>query len=257
MKKLKKIICGFLVMVMSVTLLFAADSQTALAAGSVYVNSDVRCGVGMRYSSAIKVSLVDTNDTIKNIKVYQGKKKTNNLVVKLTEKNTGSYSPYAYLTIYAKKAGTYKIKFDVYKSSKRKRTSRTVRVHAQGYNSVISSVKLNGKNIIKSSSDTYSAYVSNKSAKVKFGLSNGYKIKKITVSYRDQNGREKTKNFKNGKKLNLGNYGYSYDNNNYWQKGMWAYTKFTITYKDKYAQDVNYNEGTVTYYIYKKATKWY
>lgn len=254
MKKLKRVVCGLFAIVMSVMMVLSVDCQKVSAAGKVYVNSDVRCGVGMKYYSGVRVTLAGENDRIKNVKVYQGKKKTTNLVVKVTSQRKGEY---AYLTMYAKKAGTYKVTFDVYKDSKTKRTSRTIKVHAQGYNTVIKSVQLNGKNIVEDANSAYSTYISNKSAKVKFGLADGYKIKKITVSSYDQNGEEKTKSFKNGKNVTFGKYGYTYDSDYYWEKGMWAYTKFTITYVDKYAQSVDNNESTVTYYIYTRATKWY
>ncbi len=238
---------------------FAAGGRDVQAASSVYVVSKARCGVGMRYSSTVTVNLVASTDTIKNIKVYsgtKGSKKTSNLVVKRTYQYKSSYRPYADLTFYAKKAGTYRIKFDVYKSSKSKRTSRTVTVFASGYGSSISKVTLDKTTATSSAANMSSYYTTKSSAKVKFTMAKGLKIKKITASYLDQNGKVKTKTFKNGSKITFGKYGSSSDTDYIWQRGMFAYTHFVISYTDSYAQDDS-AVYTAYYTIYTKASKWY
>lgn len=257
MKAIKKMLCILLAITLACGVGVMTDCQKAEAAYKVYAPNDVRCGVGKRYYKTARIDLVSGEDTIKNIKVYQGKKKSKNLVAKLTALSHSDYSPYAYITYYAKKPGTYKIKFDVYKSKKSKRTSRVITVHAQGYDSSIVAVSFNGKNIVKDYKDCYSCYTDRKSGKIKFTLAKGYSIKKIRMSYRDQNGDWKTIAFKNGKKATFGRYGYSSDTESYWSKDMWALTQFEITYKDRYAQNVDNSEHTVSYYVYTKASKWY
>lgn len=257
MKTIKKLLCILLAVTLACGSGFIMDCQKVDAAYKVYAPNDVRCGVGKRYCRTVTVDLVSASDTIKNIKIYQGRRQSRNLVVKLTSKGRTDYNPYATFTYYAKKPGTYKIKFDVYKSKRAKRASRVIAVHAQGYNSSITAVSFNGKNIIKDYQDCYNYYTDKKSGKIKFTLANGYRIKKIRMSYYDQNGDVKTVAFKNGKKVSFGRYGSSWDIETYWQKSMWATTQFDITYTDRYAQNVDNNEHTVSYYIYSRASKWY
>lgn len=259
MKISRKLLCFLLAIVLGCCTGIIGNCQKAEAAIKVWAPSNVRCGVGMRYAASARIDLVSPKDTIKNIKAYQGKKRTSNLIVKQTYRYHSEYtsSPYATLTFYAKKTGTYKIKFDVYKTAKSKRTSREITVHAKGYGGVISSVSLNGKYIIKDSKDCSSYYYHGSSAKVKFGLAKGYKIKKIRIVRYDQNGDPKRVAFKNGKKVTFGKYGSSLDTESTWQRAMWSLTQFEITYRDSFAQDVDNNEYTTYYYLYTKASKWY
>lgn len=221
------------------------------------------CGVGARYGNSFIVDLVEKNDSIKNIKVYQGNKKTKNLVVKRTYQYRGydssTTAPYARIEFYAKKAGSYKIKFDVYKNSKKKRASRTVNVYANGTGNVISSVTVDGWNV-SGYSGNYSPseyYTTKNSGKINFKLSKGYKIKNIKMFYYNKNGKEVSKTFKNGKKATFGKYASSYSSSYSSGSEMWATTRFEITYKNAYAKNKSEREGVVSYYVNKKASKWY
>jgi len=257
MKATKKLLCFFLTCILTCSAGFVLNCQETEAASTVWAPNDVRCGVGLRYSGSASISLVSKSDSIKNLKVYQGKKKTKNLFVRMTYKYKSDSSPYAQLSFYAKKAGNYKIKFDVYKSAKSKRCSRTINVHAKGYGTIISTVSINGKKVTNDYSNYSSYYAGAGSAKVKFSLADGCKIKKIRVSRYDQNGQAKKVSFKNGSKVTFGKYGSSSDNDYSWQKGMWSTTTFEITYKNKYAQNVDNSESVIYYTIYTKASKWY
>lgn len=258
MKIIKKLTAAFLTLALLLGCmpLAAVDIQAA----SIYVPNDRRCGVGPRYYSTADIYLASRTNVIKNIKVYSGKKRTNNLVIKQTYKYKYEYatSPYIRMTFYAKKTGTYKVSFDIYKNSKAKRkmASRTMRIHASTFGSVVSKVAVNGKDVIgQNPNNQYSYYTSLRSAKVKFSLAKGCRIRSIKVIRRDQNGNDRTYSFSNGKKVSFGTYGIFNDDEYSWNRGMWSYTTFRITYRDSYAQDATENR-TVDYTFYRRATKW-
>lgn len=263
MKKIKKILCILLAAVLCLGTGLAVNGQEAEAAGKVNAPKKAICGVGARYGNSFTVDLVEKSDTIKNIKAYQGNAKTKNLIVKKTYQFRGddfsTIEPYARIEFYAKKAGSYKIKFDVYKSSKKKRASRTVNVYANGTGGVISSVTIDGLNVSGYSGNYNPSeyYTTKNSGKINFKLSKGYKIKSIKMIYHGKNGKEVTKTFKNGKKATFGKYAYSYSSSYSSSSEMWATTRFEITYKNAYAQNKNGREGVVSYYVNKKASKWY
>lgn len=265
MKKAKKHLCILLAAVLCLGTGLAVNGQEAEAAGKVVAPKKAICGVGASHASSFTVDLAEKGDTIKNIKVYQGSKRTKNLYVRKTYLNKGyesetySEAPYARINFYAKKAGTYKIKFDVYKSNKKKRTSRTVSVYANGTGDVISSVTIDGRNVSGYSANYTPTdyYTTKNNGRIKFNLAKGYKIKNIKINYYSKNGNEITKTFKNGKKATFGKYAYSYSSSYSAQNSMWAVTRFDITYKNSYAKNKSEKEGVVSYYVNKRASKWY
>ena len=250
-KKSRSFIYGLLAMVLIVGTVFITSSFKVTAVSRVTVPSNTRCGVGMRNSSSITVRLVTKGDYIKNLK-----SNSKNLVVRQTYRYDAS-NPYVQLQFYAKKKGTYRIRFNVHHANNKKYTSRSIKVHAAGTGGVIASCAINGKNVMNNSYYSSTYYTTKKSGKVRFKLSAGYKISKIDVIKYDQNGNSVPKRFKNGKSIKYGVYGYSYYSNscNYSvsNKGFFADTQFRITYKDNY----NNTTGTTSFFITRPATRWY
>ena len=166
-KRFKSFICAMLALVMVFGSVAALQPQEVSAATSVQVPSNVRCGVGMQWAGSVRVNLVARGDKIAKLK-----SSSKNLVVKATY-GYNSTSPYVNLTFYAKKKGTYKIKFDVRTASNSKRTSRTVKVHAAGTNLMIDKVTINGKAVQAQGSALNEHYTTKKNGKVKFTLPKG------------------------------------------------------------------------------------
>lgn len=260
MKTGKRILCFLLAVVMTCSMGLAGNSMEAKAATKVSITKYIRCGVGMKYYTSTSVYMPGKNDDIKNIKVYEGKNTTKNLVVKQTSRTKNTYSGAAYgsqatLTMYATKKGTYKIKFDVYKSKTSKRSSHTITVRARGNSSnALETVTIDNKKIYdvnKNSynNDSYSYYTTAKSGKVKFTLDEGCKITNITVYTYKKNGTSQSKSFKNGKKITFGKYGYGYSSSTGWSKPIWGNTNFAITYTDKNNKGVS---NIMNFSIYTK-----
>ncbi len=242
MKIGKRILCFLLAVIMTCSIGLAGNSMEAEAATKVSITKYIRCGVGMRHNISTDVYMPGKDDNIKNIKVYKGKKTTKNLVVKQTSrsKNTGTYDNYgsvARLTMYAKKKGTYKIKFDVYKSKTTKRSSHTITVRARGNtDSALDSVTIDGKKVYdvnKNSAFTFFCYTTATSGKVKFTLDDGCKIKNITMRTYKRDSNPVNKKFKNGSKAAFGKYGQDSSNSTSWNKSMWGRTEFEIEYTDE------------------------
>lgn len=260
MKKMKKMMCLLLAAVMVFSVGFAVNGKEAKAAeaeNKMPVPKAVRCGVGAYNDNYVSIPLAKNTSTVKNIKVYKGKKKTKNLVVKKVYTSRSEVEPYAEYRLYAKKSGKYTIKYNVYTDGKKGKTQQ-IKVRAQGYGNSIESVTINKKNIRKYIADyspNYTYYTTKDKVKVKFKAAKGCKIKKIEMTYYDKNGKEVTKKIKNGKKVTLGKYAYSRSSSYSSAKDMWAYTTFKVTYKDSY--DKNNEDPTYEVKIAKKAKAWY
>lgn len=260
MKTGKRILCFLLAAVMTCSMGLAVNSTEAEAATTVSSPNYIRCGVGMKNYTAAYVSMPGKDDNIKNIKVYEGNKTTKNLVVKQTSRTKNTYSGATYgsnatLTLYAKKKGTYKIKFDVYKSKSAKRSSHTITVRARGNSSsALDSVTVDGKKVCDANKNNvnYSYYTTAKSGKVKFALDEGCKITRIEMAtYNKKNASAQTKkSFKNGRKATFGKYGYEYSSSSSWNKSMWAPTTFTIYYTDRNDKG---QSKSMSYTIYRRA----
>lgn len=261
MKTRKRILCFLLAAVMTCSMGLAVNSTEAEAARQVGVTKYIRCGVGEWNSTTISVDMPGKDDTIKNIKVYEGKKTTKNLVVQQTQwvsytNSINNYYAKGVLTLYAKKKGTYKIKFDVYKNKKSKRSSHTITVRANGNSaSVLNKVTVDGKKVYDADKATnndnsYAYYTSAESGKVKFTLDEGCKITKITVSTYKKNSNSATskKSFKNGKRITFGKDGYTTFYSNDWHKPMWGSTAFEIIYRDKNDKKLHSEQ----FYIYRR-----
>jgi hypothetical protein len=227
--------------------IIASTHPVAAQAAAATVQSKVRCGVGMKHHDSLTVNLTEDTDYIENLRTS-----SKYLTVKCTYQSGSAEEPYAEITFYATKKGTYTMKFDVYKANGKKRKSYSVKVYASGSGNALQTIAINGKKIAINS--TYSHYTAAKSAKIKFGLATGCKIKKITVYQYDQNGEHQTSIFKNGSNITFGKYGYSAEyTSKSWSRSLFAYTEFEITYYDSFDKQTH----TVDYTIYTKATRWY
>ena len=262
MKTGKRILCFLLAAVMSCGMGLTGNSMKAEAETKALVAKYIRCGVGMRNYKSMAVQMPGKDDNVKNIKVYEGNKTTKNLVVKQTSKTkntSATYKSSAAFALYAKKKGTYKIKFDIYKSKNSKRSSHTITVRARGNNGgALDTVTVDGKKVYdvnKNNEDYYFYYTTAKSGKVKFKLDEGCKITGITMlTYKKNSSAQTAKSFKNGKKATFGKYAYTYSysnsNTSGWNKSMWAATGFKIYYTDKNNKG---EENFVTFVINRKA----
>ncbi len=250
MKIGKRILCMLLAVIMTCSMGLAVNSMEAEAAAKkVSVAKYVRCGVGVENYTSTSVSMPGKDDNIKNIKVYEGKKTTKNLVVKQTYRGGGAYSSLATLTMYAKKKGTYKIKFDVYKSKTSKRSSHTITVYAKrNGGGVLKTVTIDNKKIYDADNhdpnpNTMAGgyYTTAKSGKVKFTLNEGYKITKIEIY------ASKNKKFKNGSKVTFERAKNTSDSTS-WSKPMFGTNRFVIHYTDK----KNGTTGMTAFWILRK-----
>lgn len=275
MRKMKKTMYLLLALVMTLSVGFAVNGTEAKAADDkLKAPKNVRCGIGMANSgyAEIPVASMEKKGDVKNIKVYdsKGKKKTKDAVVRKTRlrryssKDSEGSQSYAELQFYAKKAGKYVVKYDLYENGKKKGKTRQFNIRANGYGKVLSSVVVDKKDIRKyvSGYNPDSYYTTKDKISIKFKVAPGCKIKKIEMLYYDKNGKMKTKKIKNGQKVTLGKYGNSYTNtsdSSYTtsSKDMWAETTFRITYTDSYDQYNTKAKQETYYYVYKKAAKWY
>lgn len=255
MKKMKRIMCFLLAAVMTLSVGFAVNGTEAKAAdeNARKAPKAVRVGVGERYSSYVTIPLASKTDVVKNIKVYKGKSKTKNVVLKRVEKSSYETDAYVRYAVRAKKAGNYTVKYNVYADGKKKGKTQKFTVYAQGYGNSISKVTVNKKNITKfinAYTPSRYYYTTKNTVKMKFTPAKGCKIKKVEMIYRDKNGKEVTKKIKNGKKVKLGQYAEAYSSENYSGKDLYAETTFKVTYKDRCDDEEN------TYYVYvMKKTK--
>lgn len=242
MKTGKRLLCMILAAVMTCSMGLAGNGTKAEAAVKASAAKYIRCGIGMKNYVSTTVYMPGKNDNIKNIKVYKGRKRTNNIVVKQTYRMKNTYKGAVYgsqttLTMYAKKKGTYQVKFDVYKNKTSRRSSHVITVRANGNsNSALMKVTLNGRKIFDANKDKhlYGYYTTAKSGKVKFIMDEGCRITNITVHTCKKNSYVQTvKPFKNGRKITFGKYGSVSSSDVSWSKPMWAPTSFTIYYTDK------------------------
>jgi hypothetical protein len=265
-KRFKSFICAVLALVLVFGSVVVLPPQEVSAATKLTYQTKVRAGVGIRYSNSVDINFAKIGDTVKNVKFD---KKA--LAVKKTRTysrvdGTDSYS-YVRFTFYAKKAGTHKIKFDIFRNGKKSGKTKTITVYAAGNGALITSAKINGKNVIANNLNGYSYTTTRKKDKVSFGLAKGAKITKVEVGKRDKNGKMNYKTVnKKGSTVTYGLYGYGYDNKytssysnysyNTWQRDYFAETQFRITYTDSYSTTPK-AKFTTYYTINRPATKWY
>ena len=180
MKNLKKLSCLLLALALAFGVL-AVPSMPVQAAAKATVPKKVRIWRGGHNDYGISVKYANSGDQIKHLK-----SSSKSLVVKWTEHSeaTGSQSDSDYykqasIGLYAKKDGTYIVKFDIYsKDGKTKRSSHKVTVYARS-DSPSKSIKFAGKDI--------PSYTTKKKGKLSVKMSKGYKLNKIEVITYDKN----------------------------------------------------------------------
>lgn len=197
------------------------------------VQTKARTYVGYAHATNIEINYAEKGDYIKNLK-----SENSNLVVMETsrkydddDENNGT------ITLYAKKAGTYKFSFDVYSKNDEKQSHHTVVVYATKYtgswkigNTYVLQNHLKN-NIWCDAAGTPYYYTSKKSAKIQYVAPKGCKLIKIEMSY--WNGKKTvTKKITNGKKIN-----FNVKN----ADSVIATTGFTVTYKDTYTGNIEYD----------------
>lgn len=231
--------------------LFCTGMQTEAASS---IPSKVRIYSGYASDYGFEVVLPKTGDTIKNLK-----SSSKNLLVKRT--NISDYSSGSnswYIGTLAKKEGTYKVTFDIYRSGK-KVSSKTITVYAKN-DSAVKTCKFSAK---VSSYDLTTA----KTSTVKVTMNKGYTLKKIEVGVLstkktgDSTSSEYTyKTIKNGGKFTLNTKAYYSEStygslsssyySHYLSDSLTASTPIRITYVDKYTKET----ATTTYSLCRWAS---
>ncbi len=246
MKIMKKVVSLMLALVLTIGLMSIPATDVS-AASKATVTSKIRIYPGDLWNQTIDVSYVNCGDKIKNLKTSSA-----NLLARQSSQISSSSDPgTANITLYAKKAGTYKVSFDIYsRDGKTKRSSHAVTVYAK------SDLPMKSFKFANSTKDLFTLTTKTK-GKIAASLNKGYTLKKIQVITSDKNGEKVTKTVKNNSTITLGiyadydNWGYDYDDNYYdsWSTDLVARTQIIITYLDKYT----HLEDTTYYNIYRIA----
>lgn len=197
------------------------------AASSVKVQSKARAYVPFSsYIESIEVTLAAKGDYVTNLKTS-----SSNLKAVETSRTYGSRGNFSNIALYAKKTGTYKLNFDVYKKNKIKRSHHTVTVYAINCNGFW---KVNDKYIAKpntgfsaSNANSPYYYTSAKSVKVSFSVPKGCKLIKLEKVNESKDTAQK---ISNGSVNSLFRTGYSGE--------YLTNTLFRATLKDTYSNTV-------------------
>lgn len=239
MRLAKKISC--LVLAFTLVLgVFAVPATPVQAASKAKVTKKVRMYMYDSNidvdSSAISVEFANKGDKIKNLKTN-----SKDLVAIQTGKSASSYTDSkdtATIGLIAKKTGTYKVTFDVFpQSGKKKRSSHTVTVKVDNRPVVVkfAGKQVNGKD---------SVYTKKSKGKLSVKLLKGLKLRKIELGYYDKKGDWKTKTVKNNKNINLSaffNYKYNDKYDDYWynssSSSLSSYTSVYVYYRDTWLND--------------------
>lgn len=195
--------------------------RQAQAATAVKVQSKAVAYADIRCTKLLEVTYPVKGDRIKNLK-----SSSSNLKIMETEYSYSKSENHSIISYYAKKAGTYKITFDVYKADNKKRSSHSVTVYAgkfQGF------WKINDKYYKKwpgygGDNGHVTYYTTASSGKIAFAVPKGGKLLKLEKSYYTAAGKEVKTRISNGTKVSY-NHSSSYYANE---------TTFTATYKDTY-----------------------
>lgn len=214
--------------------------------GNVQNTKKMRIGTMDMYSFEVEYG---KGDKITNLKV----KKKGGMTAKVTYSREYAYSDYGYsdISMYATKAGTYTVSFDVVDSQNKKLKSCSVKVQAVnswepikkavfGKKTVKTNTGSIKKGTLKTSSKT-ATKVSGKSGKIKVTPNSQYKITGLVVVAVDKNGKYTYKKIKNGKNITLSKtyenvYRYASDDG-YSSRSAKKYTYIYVSYKDKFFGD--------------------
>ena len=236
-KTRKRVVCVLLAMVMLATSMLVPDMQVSAATAP----KKVRIHANQVWTDAMSITLDKGDYKIANLK-----SNSKNLIVRTTYVSSSSSSTWnsAQIRMYAKKTGTYKVKFDVVDHSNKVKSSHTVKVYAKN-DYPIKKITFGGK------SNFYTVTTKTK-GKFKVTMNKGYKLNSIQMTTYNKAGKSTTKKIKNGQTVTLGKYRYIGDKNKSsgyenWYASFLASTTFTVNYTDKYTKE----EKTTTYSIYR------
>lgn len=248
-----------LVFLFSATLEMQVNAKEDSTNGVEYTDN-VEMGVGYAYDSsygggAVAYIYLDMDgDRVTNVK-----SSSSNLLVKKTresyfntttkdwetnQKTTKHNYSGAYLSFFAKKAGSYKVTFDVIKGDGSVRCNKTITVTAVGSHkniSPIKSIKYAGKDLYN-----YYPYTTKTSGKLNVVLKKQYKQLSIEVGKINKSGKVKYKKVKNNKKISLAKkvvytHDYKYGNGGakYTYDELFPVTYIRITYQNKKTKKID------------------
>jgi len=153
-------------------------------------------------------------------------------------KTTTSYRT-AFISYFAKKAGSYKVTFDVIKADGTKRCTKTIKVKTYGTTvSPVKSIKYAGKEFYN-----YYPYTTKTSGKLSVKMSSNYKLVSIEVGTLNSKGERVYKKVKNNKTIKLAKtakYTYKYDYEQYDYDELFPSTYIKITYQNKKTKEKDY-----------------
>lgn len=207
--------------------------------------------------STIKVEYA-AGDKISNLKV--NKKKGLEASVVQTYSNGSDYG-YTTIGVYATKAGTYKVSFNIVGANGKSKGKQTVTVQAVNNNAVYKKLTFGGQTVFentttvkggkKTTKTKDNTKVSGKAGKLKITPNSQYKITGIIVRTVGSNGKYSYKKIKNGKTITLSKgYGYIYKTaSGHNGTDVKKYTNVYVSYKDKFFGN------TITYSITSKRGK--
>lgn len=240
----KRMLCmlSALCMALGVLLASGVEASAATAAKKAHI------GVTSQYSNAITVTFEEGDYKIANLKT------PSDLIARVTyvrsSSNENTYDEnypwgYAEISLYAKKAGTYKkVTFDVVDRTGEVTSSHTVKVKADT-SYAIKSASFAG------STKVYGLTTKKKGA-FKVKMNSGYTLKGITMTTYNKSGEAVTKKISNGDTVTLGKYRSKnvYEDTStreQWNASLFAPTYFEISYTDSYTGETK----TATYYLYR------
>ena len=281
MKKLKKLVMS-LTAAFALCLLFAnvvnvqAYETRQHMENKVYINKTVNASgnyvdekkirIGLFNEKTIRIDFT-AGQEVTNLKAN---KKTLETVVTSYYANSSTYyvwdktnkkytddtfkMGYAEISLYATKAGSYKVTFNVGSAK------YTVNVLASNSGVFTKAVlgktnlsvnKVTVKNGELTQKESYMSKVTAKKGKLKITAGSQYKITGIVVEYVDKNGKEQIKKYKNGKTINLSQAYYTVNKgaDGYLYRTSKKLTYIYISYKDKFTGT------TVTYSVVKNRGK--
>ena len=218
-----------------------------------YDEESVSVGYASRYSygggNYTYIYLDNAGDRVTNIKSSSKNliaTKTRERVYTTTEKDydtgkmvTETKYGTAYISFFAKKAGTYTVTFDVTKSDGTVRCTKTITVKTNSYTTStvnpVKSIKYAGKDLYN-----YYPYTTKTSGKLKVTLKKGYKLVSIEIGKYNSAGEIVYKKVKNNSKITLSKkrvtkseYKYTSGSSAYVSDDLFPCTRIKITCKNK------------------------
>lgn len=197
------------------------NTQRVQAATAVKVQSKAVAYTDIRHTKTLEVTFPEKGDRIKNLKSSSA-----NLKIMETYYSYSKSENQSIISYYAKKTGTYKITFDVYKADNKKRSSHSVTVYANKFQG---NWKIDGKYYNKWSgyggyNGNVTYYTTASAGKIAFVLPKGCKLSKLEKWYDTASGKTVTTKISNGAKIPY----------NRSSSSITASTTFRATYKDTY-----------------------